>query len=710
MKSVQPPTAPFLGRALLQEDSIAEDDVLALTLPVATLLEAESVTLANLGRANSPLAQNSAALLSLLCAIHDANDDRSKRILLEFVPGAADEPGVDVCQSHLQERVVLHLPPARNEEDPYCSERSIAFVRVLFVCDRSSFLPARSIGNQVDTFFRLNAQASLEHTTAQRRKQKAPRKGRSPEPSKRRSSLPHMPMQTENDLSRALALIARPGVAVSTCVTTVTSEVQVLSRLEARVRHALSLVSAVAVARDDEFGTMDSYRGPAAAGSARPKVVFPRPAMVFVLDSAEQQSRLMQIELPRPVRLDQRHVSAERAAYVESRHGVPPDVGPATFYFNTDAGRAYSQLVGWEGSDLLAHLRLSHRAISDIARANRTDLPALELVPMVLPGVLPPGDVEEEGKEETEPELNNVNAQAGNHAEKAQPARQTDLQLYLRTASQGAYSRFQAAALRRCLPLFQPAFGSHSTASRAAAAELRRYLDAHGNTLFRPCPRAFADLSIVTSWVCERSTNAETLYQVHPARRPMLMRMLLCLLNASDMDSSGKIHHLALGPQGEGKSFCMSIVGSWAVPGQAVSVSHKSSMADTAESNEDGILELWHEGNPKWFGVGRKGRAATTPEESRFKSRLTEGISTVHICVPGRVRSVQTYTRNCNGCVAMNLNGTRTHANPLHSHPYKTNKTRRHYFSGSLTSLTSLTHFTHTRARTHTYTHTHSEN
>ena len=188
-------------------------------------------------------------------------------------------------------------------------------------------------------------------------------------------------------------------------------------------------------------------------------------------------------------------------------------------------------------------------------------------------------------------------------------------------------------------------------------AELRRYLLAHKRVLFRPQPKAYRGLSPVSSWFAERMRNASLLYLVHPARVPMLMRMLLCLLGASDPEI-GPMSHLALGPHATGKSFCLAIITAWATPGQVEDVAHRSALADTCPGDFDGVIEVAHEANPKLFGVRRNGRASVTPEESRFKSRLTEGVVVARVCTPARGgrRSVTTHKRKCNGPLLANLN------------------------------------------------------
>jgi hypothetical protein len=135
----------------------------------------------------------------------------------------------------------------------------------------------------------------------------------------------------------------------------------------------------------------------------------------------------------------------------------------------------------------------------------------------------------------------------------------------------------------------------------------------------------------VSSWFVEQIANAKQLYRVH--RVPMLMRLLLSLFGASDPDISGKLSHLALGPHGTGKSFCLDIITEWATPGQVESVAHKSALADTVEGNFDSTVEVWHEANPKLFGIGRRrGQASVSPEESRFKARLTEVCVFMYMC------------------------------------------------------------------------------
>jgi hypothetical protein len=350
-----------------------------------------------------------------------------------------------------------------------------------------------------------------------------------------------------------------------------------------------------------------------------PGVRFPQPELVFVIDQLDQQTaeRLLATKLPRPVLAAARFVSPLRRQYVEARHGPCPlsmgreaEAAAVSFYFETAGGRAYSSHVGRQGTDLLASQ--AHRpTMQEICAANVAPLRARCARGLVAG----PGSV-------------------------------------------------QAAALCRCRSLFELDFPSHSVASRAACLELRGYLAAHDHILFRPQAKFHDHLSWITSWLRERRAKANTLYQVHPGpRTDMLLRMNLTVLGANDPEVRGKIHHLALGPGDKGKSFCLNVAASWAVPGQAIQVSHKSAMADTVEQNVNGTCELWHEGNPKWFGVKaggkrrRGGAAVTTPEESRFKSRLTEGQSVTQVCVSrGKARSLETYTRLCNGPLLVNLN------------------------------------------------------
>jgi hypothetical protein len=204
--------------------------------------------------------------------------------------------------------------------------------------------------------------------------------------------------------------------------------------------------------------------------------------------------------------------------------------------------------------------------------------------------------------------------------------------------------------------LLDPKNKSHSVASEAAMVMLTEYLATHDGVLFRLQTRAFKNLTRLSSWLVTRGISLELIYGVALAHQ-MVLRMMLSALNAPDMNPD-KIHHLAIGAGGTSKSFGLDIVISWAIPGQADDVSHKTAMADTVPVNKDGSVEAWHEGNPEWFGVGANGKTAPTPQESRFKKRLTSGVMTTESCSMDdngdRINIM--YRRPCNLSVLVNLN------------------------------------------------------
>jgi hypothetical protein len=139
-------------------------------------------------------------------------------------------------------------------------------------------------------------------------------------------------------------------------------------RLASHVRQAFSLEIAVVAAQHlmepslPDFGEVRRYR--AQGRDRKVCVVFPRPAMVFVIDELEQQTaqRLLVTQLPRPVPPEALFVSDERKAYVESRHGLPPQhkISKPFYFEGTTAGQVYTALVGREGTANLGVARASN--------------------------------------------------------------------------------------------------------------------------------------------------------------------------------------------------------------------------------------------------------------------------------------------------------------------------------------------------------------
>jgi hypothetical protein len=671
---MQRPQHPFLGRPLEGKERVhvVEDQILAISVPATMFLGgAAHPTLAGgtlnaaTGHASSPLDRKLAALLHFLVAVHESNDDKTKRIYLELVPAAATDPlgrggtaVIDLAETFVKGR--LSTISSASTHDPYFDERLIAVVRMYFVADRTAYLPTRSVLYQIDALLRRNqatcsemqkAALSSRQRRSRQRTASPRRRGGHTDPGAQCSAVPAARAATSSNLQRSplLSLLTHHDLEVALSLLTPAPDPGGLQtpssnadddepaagtgcpsgtplirsveqqRLAAHLLKAFSLDTAVtglaclahkldssgAVLSSmisPDFGDVASYRqtiphslselvasdnttSPIIQNLSASALRFPRREMVFVIDSHDgQQSadRFLATELPRPRAPHKRYVSAERRALVEARHGVPAlqnrsDIDTNFYFQGTEAGRAYSALVGREGTDLLVS-QAHQKSSKEMQAANVAEIRAFRLE-LGGPGVIG-----------SEPNAGEPGAGA-------------------------KYSRLQASMLRRCDAMLQPAWGSHSVASRAAAAELRRYLAVHQGVLFREQPKLFADLGVLSSWLCERETKARTLYKVHRVRTTMLSRMLLCLLSAADPDASGKLHHLALGPAATGKSFCANIVKSWAVPGQTVEVAHKSAMADTIAGNYDGQVEIWHESPPAAARAPRQAqrRAASRP-------------------------------------------------------------------------------------------------
>jgi hypothetical protein len=594
---------PFLGRPLEGDEHVSINDVLSLTLPIELLGPVpDKLTISD----KSTLAFTMAALLQLVLAVHERNDDDKKLIYLEMIPASHHESrNVDLRESLLK-RQLIHLPGlSRDDCDPFFSNHRIVAVRIFCIANRTAYLPTRCIGKAVVDTIDKNAKKQDVRDGADQSIQGQCSRKRSRAgvalTNGREESLTLI--RTKDQLNRALAMLALPPpprhVANDTNYTNADDDLD----LERRVQRAFAVDTAVSSSLCDgrsspEFVCLSNYTiNPSGHGV---HLTFPRPKMVFVIDNLAQQQKdvFMRTRLPRPVAPHNRFVSRERHDYVFARHGTPPRslvplypsvsgascrlwvAACAEYYFDTHGGQAYTSLCGPEGTDLLASQAIQNCTMTTLRAEN-------------------------EGKERQDP---------------------------TRELGQQPVSNKRIKALHRCQPMFRTDFVSHSVASRCAMAELERYVVANKGVLFRPLQNVYTqdnhNLSLVSSWFVKQIANAKQLYRVY--RVPMLMRMLLSLFGASDPDISGKISHLALGPHGTGKSYCLEIITEWATPGQVESVAHKSALADTVEGNFDSTVEIWHEANPKLFGIRRRrGQASVSPEESRFKARLTE----VYVCV-----------------------------------------------------------------------------
>ena len=359
-------------------------------------------------------------------------------------------------------------------------------------------------------------------------------------------------------------------------------------------------------------------------------ITFPHPEMVFEFSAHNHQTwdQVIYMKLPRPVA----EITDKSTGLLqfEDAHGINTDGTLVMAELDYDE----SEMVSLHSSELQVG---SARDAYFAAAGNEHALRACSTIA--------------EQAEKNEEERNTIYAKRLKAA--ADPTQTATDKQHAAFLDQ---ARFEARAFSQCLPLLNPDNPALSLPTAATMRWLGDYLNQNDQTLFRYQPKVFRQLTYMSSWLATRAIALEYVYRTATSHM-MVLRMLVSVLNASDPNPN-KVHHLATGNGATSKSFGLRTVEAWCTPGQADDVGHKTAMANTTPINKNGGVELWHEGNPKWFGVGENGASSANQAESMFKRVLTEGTMTVESChsADDGSRVMIQYTRECNVAVLVNLN------------------------------------------------------